>query len=70
MALHVGRSLLNRRLKEARKTQVELAEYLGVGQPFISMVANNKKKFSYDQAAHTAYFLGCSMEDLHFMTKT
>lgn len=65
MALHIGGSLLIRRLQEANKTQEELAEYLGMYQSFISRVANNKKKLSYEQAAHTAYFLKCNMEDLY-----
>lgn len=65
MALRIGRSLLSLRLKEAKKTQLQLAEHLGIRQSYISRVANNEKVFSLEQAANAARFLGCTIEDLY-----
>lgn len=65
MDLQIRRCLLLRRLQEAGKTQVELAEYLQVGQPMISKFAHKRKIMSLETAFNVAHFLGCSVHDLY-----
>ncbi|MFD2330047.1 helix-turn-helix transcriptional regulator [Cohnella sp. GCM10020058] len=65
MALRMGRSLLNLRIKEAGLTQAEFANRLGVGRSFVSMVASGERTLSYERAMNAARILGCKMEDLN-----
>ncbi|WP_438446828.1 helix-turn-helix transcriptional regulator [Gorillibacterium sp. sgz5001074] len=67
LQIRIRRSRLPLLLKKAKRTQLDLALFLGVSQPFISQVSNNKEVFSYEMAANAALFLGCSMEDLYEM---
>lgn len=67
----IGRSLLPQRLKEAGKTQLDLAKYLGVSQPIISEYANTKRIMSLETATNVSRFLGCGTYDLYtWETKT
>lgn len=64
MALRVRRSRLPYLLRKAKKTQSQLAEYLGVTQGFVSQVANNQAQLTYEMAANAAEFLKCGVLEL------
>lgn len=70
MALRIGRSLLNKRLRDSKKTQKQLAKHLGLSQSFISMVANNEREFNIEQMVNAAEFIGCDIMDLNEWTRT
>ncbi|MGN7308647.1 MULTISPECIES: helix-turn-helix domain-containing protein [Bacillales] len=43
----------------------DLAKELNLSDGFISQVISGKKFFSYQNAAHAARILNCTMEELH-----
>lgn len=65
MALHIGRSRLPYWRKHRNITQADLAEYLGVTQPFISKIERNVEKLPYEMAANIADYLVIDMIDLY-----
>jgi transcriptional regulator with XRE-family HTH domain len=65
MALQMGESRLAYWRKVRNKTQKEVAEYVGVTQPFISKVERGVDNLSYELAANVADFLNIRMEQLH-----
>lgn len=64
MALRLGRSLLQRRLKESGLTQREFADRLGVWESVVSMWISRERTMSLERAINTAHILGCKVEDL------
>jgi transcriptional regulator with XRE-family HTH domain len=65
MALLKGRSLLNERLTEAGRTQLQLAKYLGVTQSYVSKLATGKKPASLEMAVNIADYLGIDVLQLN-----
>ena len=70
MALNLGRSRLPYWRKLRGLTQLDVAEFLGVTQPFISGVENGKEVLSYEMAANVAELLKIDMKELHDWTYT
>lgn len=69
MALQMGESRLPYWRKVRNKTQSEVAEYVGVTQPFISKVERGVDNLSYEMAAKIADYLEIRMEDLYHWTR-
>lgn len=65
MALQMGESRLPYWRKVRNKTQSEVAEHVGVTQPFISKVERGVDILSYELAAQIADYLGIRMEELY-----
>lgn len=65
MALQMGKSLLRRRLKEAKMTQRAFSKKLGVKETFISMVIKGERSFSFERAVNAAEILDCRERDLN-----
>jgi transcriptional regulator with XRE-family HTH domain len=66
MALPYGRSRLHEHFARTGKRQVDLADFLGVTESFISQAANNQANFSLIQFKNASIFFKCEMEDLIF----
>lgn len=64
-SLRPGRCLLTYYLKQARMTQEEFADHMGVSQSLVSQIANNKKEMTYTFALNAAHLFGVRMEDLY-----
>lgn len=65
MALHLGRSRLRYWRNLRGLTQADLANYLGVSQPYISGLENGKEIPSYELAANLAELLEIDMKELY-----
>lgn len=61
----VGKCLLSDRLLQARMTQQELADRLGVTRQQINSYAMNRRIMSLGTARNIAHILGCDMIDLY-----
>lgn len=60
-----GRSRLPYLLAKRKIKATDLARELNLSDGFISQVISGKKQFSYQNAAHAARILRCTMEELH-----
>lgn len=65
MTFEVGKCLLHKRLREARMTQQELADKIGMKRQQVSDYANNRKVMSAKTMKVISHAIGCSMEDLY-----
>ena len=64
----MGRSRLPELLRREGKTQAQLADYLGVSEPYISHVISGKRALSVINRKRTAFFLNCTSDDLNEWT--
>ncbi|WP_442951558.1 helix-turn-helix transcriptional regulator [Paenibacillus sp. GYB004] len=63
--VRMGRSKVPELLIKRGKTQVELAEFLGVSEGFVSQVCRGKSNLSPLTMKKAAYYLGVRMDDLN-----
>lgn len=61
----IGKCLLRQRLKEAKLTQTELAERVGMSVQMINHFARNRKIMSLGAAKRISDVLDCQIEDLY-----
>lgn len=61
----VGKCLLSDRLSQARMTQQELADRLGVARQQIHHYTSNNRIMTLQIAKNIAYILSCEMDDLY-----
>jgi transcriptional regulator with XRE-family HTH domain len=61
----VGKCLLSDRLLQARMSQQELAEKLGVSRQQINHYVNKKRIMTIPIAINIAYILNCTIDDLY-----
>lgn len=61
----VGKCLLSDILLQARMTQQELAERLGVTRQQINHYVNNRRVMTLETAKNIACLLNCDIEDLY-----
>lgn len=66
MAYRIGKCLLSLRLRQAGKTQVQLADRLGVSKQQVNKWATNRQKMSLETAKRIATFLSLdSIDELY-----
>lgn len=65
MPHRIGKCLLRQRLKEARLTQTDLAERLGMSVKMINHYTLNRRVMSLAVAKKIADVLRCTIEDLY-----
>jgi transcriptional regulator with XRE-family HTH domain len=58
------KSLLKRRLKEAKRTQIALAKWPRVSRQRVNDWANNRRPIPFNTQKDIAEFCGCSIDDL------
>jgi transcriptional regulator with XRE-family HTH domain len=63
--MKVGRCLLQKRLKDAKMTQQQLAEKTGISKQKISDYANNRIIMSLPTAKNIADAIGCFIDELY-----
>lgn len=64
MALRIKRSRLPELLHRAGKSQVDLANFLGVTESHISRVISLKSNLTFVKLKLTADYLNCKIDDL------
>lgn len=64
MAIRIKRSRLPELLRKVGKTQVDLANHLGVTESHISRVISLKSNLTFVKLKMTADYLNCIIDDL------
>lgn len=65
MGFQPGRCLLQRKLKEIKKSQQWLSEQTGMSKARISDYVNTRKIMSLSSAKTIAHAIGCQIDDLY-----